>query len=318
MDIVDDESNLRNATGFLYYVVNSGVVARGLHDSVEKVIRKGSLLEVLPTEDNGDEVIMKVLNDELLCIGKWDNTTVLYRCLRYTLMPVNPILLLALQAVPPLARITVAQNEQEFCQLTKLTVGEMVNYFLEDSKKDEPELALIKYKGVVEELGPGLYFGLEVLANNGDFNENGTKKYFTGTSGKTVFATLNQLGKYSRTKVSALVDTYNQASKRSDIETQRLLPRVGESLMPSNEKKVQYQNGGNKDSGNFKTTLVLHLKDKMTMPRHQSSSSVEKIEKLIELKALDQVNKLRDKVVVKGTKLITNSIFVAYNLYCRM
>nr|CAD7411334.1 unnamed protein product [Timema poppensis] len=315
MDIVDDESNLRDTTGFLYYVVNSGVVARGLHDSVEKVIRKGALLEVLPTEDNGDEVIMKVLNDELLCIGKWDNTTVLYRCHRYTLVPVNPILLLALQAVPPLARITVAQNEQEFCQLTKLTVGEMVNYFLEDNKKDEPELALIKYKGFVEELGPGLYFGLEVLANNGDFNENGTKKYFPGTSGKTVFATLNQLGKYSRTKVSAFVDIYNQASKRSDIESQRLLPRVGESLMPSNEKKVQCQNGGNKDPGNFKTTLVLHLKDKTTMPRHQSSSSVEKTEKLIELKALDQFNTLRDKVVVKRTKLITNSIFVPYNLY---
>nr|CAD7437736.1 unnamed protein product [Timema bartmani] len=304
MDIVDDESNLRNATGFLYYVVNSGVVARGLHDSVEKVIRKGSLLEVLPTEDNGDEVIMKVLNDELLCIGKWDNTTVLYRCLRYTLMPVNPILLLALQAVPPLARITVAQNEQEFCQLTKLTVGEMVNYFLEDSKKDEPELALIKYKGVVEELGPGLYFGLEVLANNGDFNENGTKKYFTGTSGKTVFATLNQLGKYSRTKVSALVDTYNQASKRSDIETQRLLPRVGESLMPSNEKKVQYQNGGNKDSGNFKTTLVLHLKDKTTMPRHQSSSSVEKIEKLIDSDVISDNGDLSHSVVQVGDRVV--------------
>nr|CAD7424352.1 unnamed protein product [Timema monikensis] len=191
--------------------------------------------------------------------------------LLYTLVPVNPILLLALQAVPPLARITVAQNEQEFCQLTKLTVGEMVNYFLEDNKKDEPELALIK---LTAEDG-------EIEANNGDFNENGTKKYFPGTSGKTVFATLNQLGKYSRTKVSAFVDIYNQASKRSDIESQRLLPQVGESLMPSNEKKVQCQNGGNKDPGNFKTTLVLHLKDKTTMPRHHSSSSVEKTGKLI-------------------------------------
>nr|CAD7203027.1 unnamed protein product [Timema douglasi] len=304
MDIVDDESNLRDTTGFLYYVVNSGVVARGLHDSVEKVIRKGSLLEVLPTEDNGDEVIMKVLNDELLCIGKWDNTTVLYRCHRYTLVPVNPILLLALQAVPPLARITVAQNEQEFCQLTKLTVGEMVNYFLEDNKKDEPELALIKYKGFVEELGPGLYFGLEVLANNGDFNENGTKKYFPGTSGKTVFATLNQLGKYSRTKVSAFVDIYNQASKRSDIESQRLLPRVGESLMPSNEKKVQCQNGGNKDPGNFKTTLVLHLKDKTTMPRHQSSSSVEKTEKLIDSDVISDNGDLGQSVVQVGDRVV--------------
>ena len=53
-----------------------------------------------------------------------------------------------------------------------------------------------------------------------------------------------------------------------------------ESSMPSNERRI-HQNGGNNDSGNFKTTLVLHLKEKESMPRNIQSSKLEKTEKLI-------------------------------------
>lgn len=50
--------------------------------------------------------------------------------------------------------------------------------------------------------------------------------------------------------------------------------------MPSNERRV-HQNGGSHDVGNFKTTLVLHLKEKESIPRNNKSLKLEKTEKLI-------------------------------------
>jgi hypothetical protein len=52
------------------------------------------------------------------------------------------------------------------------------------------------------------------------------------------------------------------------------------SSMPSNERRV-HQNEGNNDVGNFKTTLVLHLKEKESIPRNNQSIRLEKTEKLI-------------------------------------
>lgn len=50
--------------------------------------------------------------------------------------------------------------------------------------------------------------------------------------------------------------------------------------MPSNERRV-HQNGGSHNVGNFKTTLVLHLKEKESIPRNNQSVRLEKTEKLI-------------------------------------
>jgi hypothetical protein len=50
--------------------------------------------------------------------------------------------------------------------------------------------------------------------------------------------------------------------------------------MPSNERRV-HQNGGNNDVGNFRTTLVLHLKEKESIPRNNQPIKLEKTEKLI-------------------------------------
>jgi hypothetical protein len=50
--------------------------------------------------------------------------------------------------------------------------------------------------------------------------------------------------------------------------------------MPSNERRV-HQNGANRDVGNFKSTLVLHLKEKESIPRNSQSIKLEKTEKLI-------------------------------------
>jgi hypothetical protein len=52
------------------------------------------------------------------------------------------------------------------------------------------------------------------------------------------------------------------------------------SSMPSNERKV-HQNGGNHDAGNFRTTLVLHLKEKESIPKNGQPIRLEKTEKLI-------------------------------------
>jgi hypothetical protein len=51
------------------------------------------------------------------------------------------------------------------------------------------------------------------------------------------------------------------------------------SSMPSSERRV-HQSGGNHD-GNFRTTLVLHLKEKESIPRNSQPIKLEKTEKLI-------------------------------------
>jgi hypothetical protein len=52
------------------------------------------------------------------------------------------------------------------------------------------------------------------------------------------------------------------------------------SSMPSNERRV-HQNGGSHDVGHFKTTLVLHLREKESIPGNNKSLKLEKTEKLI-------------------------------------
>jgi hypothetical protein len=52
------------------------------------------------------------------------------------------------------------------------------------------------------------------------------------------------------------------------------------SSMPSNERKV-HRNGGNHDAGNFRTTLVLHLKEKESISKNSQPIRLEKTEKLI-------------------------------------
>jgi hypothetical protein len=87
---------------------------------------------------------------------------------------------------------------------------------------------------------------------------------------------LNRLGLYKNPKVlklgKSLVNSGGICSEAAAI------PSI--SSMPSNERRV-HQNGGSQDVGNFKTTLVLHLKEKESIPRNNKSLRLEKTEKLI-------------------------------------
>ncbi|KAJ8866118.1 hypothetical protein PR048_033642 [Dryococelus australis] len=107
----------------------------------------------------------------------------------------------------------------------------------------------------------------DFVKNNAHSTENRIdfKKYNLSPNGCCVFATINQLGLYSRSNVSALVESFNRASRNGVVSQQTTAP------MPSNEK-VSHQSGDGPDQGNFKTTLVLHLKEKEHMPRHQQKS----------------------------------------------
>ena len=89
---------------------------------------------------------------------------------------------------------------------------------------------------------------------------------------------MSRIRPYKKTKSPRLRSESGEAKATSEI-----LSQVASKLkasMPSNERRV-HQNGGNHDAGNFKTTLVLHLKEKESMPRNNQSSKLEKTEKLI-------------------------------------
>jgi hypothetical protein len=64
----------------------------------------------------------------------------------------------------PSHRVALVQNGQIFRELAAIEVGEKVMLLPEtQDSRWEPELAVVRYKGPVPEMGPGTYYGLEIL-----------------------------------------------------------------------------------------------------------------------------------------------------------
>ncbi|XP_069692355.1 uncharacterized protein CYLD isoform X1 [Periplaneta americana] len=120
------------------------------------------------------------------------------------------------------------------------------------------------------------FFNVHSTEGNNDGSAFG-KRFFRCPSNAGIFVALNRLGPYHSPKTLHIKKSPAGATTCSGTD---VIPTS--SSMPSNERRV-HQNGGNHDAGNFKTTLVLHLKEKESMPRNNQTTKLEKTEKLIDL-----------------------------------
>jgi hypothetical protein len=128
---------------------------------INRVIRRGSLVEVTSTKLDGVRVAVRLVDERCLIEGSEDE----WVCSQLHLLPVDPVMLSALIAVfEPSLRVALVQNEHIFRELAAIEVGKKVMLLSEtrDSRL-EPELAVVRYKGPVPEMGPGTYYGLEIL-----------------------------------------------------------------------------------------------------------------------------------------------------------
>lgn len=128
---------------------------------VDRVIRLGSLVEVISKKHGGERVAVRLIDERCLDEGPED----VWVCSKLHLLPVDPVMLSSLIAVfEPSLRVALVQNEHIFRELAAIEVGEKVMLLSEtQDSRWEPELAVVRYKGPVPEMGHGTYYGLEIL-----------------------------------------------------------------------------------------------------------------------------------------------------------
>jgi hypothetical protein len=157
-------------TGNCFCVAKENIVAEKLahhininlkNRKINTVIRFGSLVEVTSTKLDGERVAVRLVDTGYSVEGPED----LWVCFKLHLLPVDPVMLSALIAVfEPSLRVALVQNEHIFRELAAIEVGKKVMLVSEtQDSRLEPELAVVRYKGPVPEMGPGTYYGLEIL-----------------------------------------------------------------------------------------------------------------------------------------------------------
>jgi hypothetical protein len=122
----------------------------------DRVIRLGSLVEVISTKLGGERVAVRLIDER---------SEDVWVCSKLHLLPVDPVMLSSLRAVfKPSFRVALVQNEHTFRELAAVEVGKKVMLLPESQDtRWEPELAMVWYKGPIPEMGPGTYYGLEIL-----------------------------------------------------------------------------------------------------------------------------------------------------------
>lgn len=162
-----DSFKTESKTDSCFYVAKENIVARkpafdiNINVRTTTVIRLGSLVKLTSCKLQGGRVMVRLVDERCLKEGSED----MWVCYKFQLLPVDPVMLSALIAVfKPSLRVAIVQNEHFFRELAEIEVGKKVMLLSEtpDSRL-EPELALVRYKGPVPEMGPGTYYGLEIL-----------------------------------------------------------------------------------------------------------------------------------------------------------
>jgi len=157
-------------TGSSFCVVEENIVALRLaldininieSENITRVILRGSLVEVISTPLDDVRVAVRLVDERCLVEGSED----VWLCSLLHLLPMDPGMLSALIAVcEPSLRVALVQNEHIYRELAAVEVGKKVMLLSETpGSRLEPELAVVRYKGPVPQMGPGTYYGLEIL-----------------------------------------------------------------------------------------------------------------------------------------------------------
>lgn len=128
--------------------VNVSTLRLGMLVEAVEVLRDGGL-RIRVADPGGSEL--------------WLNTE--WRCHRYDLVPVSLIMWEYLAAVPSLQdRVKLATDKQLTKDLNDVRLNSKVIVTPDAAEAaNEQILAVVKHVGPVPELGPGFYFGLEIL-----------------------------------------------------------------------------------------------------------------------------------------------------------
>ncbi|XP_014473556.1 PREDICTED: ubiquitin carboxyl-terminal hydrolase CYLD isoform X2 [Dinoponera quadriceps] len=158
-------------------------------------LRLGMLVEAL--EDLKDSAL-KIRVTDTAGSKSWCGTE--WRCHKYDLITVSHKIwqyLLAVQS--PQERVQLASNETLCEQIRSISMKDKVWYRC-DPNKHSKELAFVRYIGPVPEIGPGYYFGLELLESQEASKTCAlTKEYFICTHWNAIFATVNNICPYKET-----------------------------------------------------------------------------------------------------------------------
>jgi hypothetical protein len=170
MTEVGNSCKTKPKTGNYICVAKDNIVAERLDfdinknlksTEVDRLIRLGSLVEVISKKHGGERVAVRLIDEK--CSGEGSEDV--WVCSKFHLLPVDPAMLSSLIAVcEPSLRVALVQNEHIFRELAAIEVGKKVMLLSEtQDSRWEPELAVVRYKGPVPEMGRGTYYGLEIL-----------------------------------------------------------------------------------------------------------------------------------------------------------
>ncbi|KYN11883.1 Ubiquitin carboxyl-terminal hydrolase CYLD [Trachymyrmex cornetzi] len=194
-------------------------------------LRLGMLVEAL--EDLRESVLRIRVTDTVGGSKTWCGTE--WRCHKYDLIPVSPMVwqyLLAVQS--PQERIQLANDEALCEQIRNISVNDVAWYCSDPANRRARELAFVRYIGPVPQLGLGHYFGLELVESQ-ELSKTSllTKEYFIPThwNAATIFATINNILPYKETdSISGSIEKillsksntgtdYNNDKKRSVLDS---------------------------------------------------------------------------------------------------
>lgn len=146
-----------------YCVISENYVAKklkGTGNASHLTLMLGTLVHVHSCIDINN-VAIKVVN----CESDYDTVDEnnLWICSVSCLLPVNNILWPLVNAiVSPIERVNLLKQKSLCEQLCTIQVGTLVKFISSDGNKTE-EPAVVKYRGPIPKVGPGIYFGIELL-----------------------------------------------------------------------------------------------------------------------------------------------------------
>lgn len=233
-----------------YCVVSENYVAKILKATgnvSHLTLMLGTLVHVHSCIDN-DNVAVKVVNCEPAYDTVDENN--LWICPASCLLPVNDVLWPLVNAiVSPIERVDLLKQKSLCEQLCTIQVGTLVKFISSDGNKTG-EPAVVKYKGPIPKMGPGIYFGIELLECQSRENHNGCfagQRYFSCPEGTGKFVTVNEL---------RLVHSTTPLAPKNSA------PVISPSLLSSDSA-----------SDTYKSTAVLQLGENLEMSHVLSSDS---------------------------------------------
>ncbi|XP_014298448.1 ubiquitin carboxyl-terminal hydrolase CYLD isoform X1 [Microplitis demolitor] len=199
-----------------YVSIRDAIVTRvsGECDQSVYTLRVGMLVEAKEIKsDGGLRISVKDTNNHEV----WHKTE--WKCHRIDFVPVSEKVWYFLAAVSiPQERVRLAQDTK-FCEdVDNLKINYKVWYYPEPNSAKRYK-AVIKLIGPVEDLGPGFYFGLELLDKPDSIRTSlVAKKHFAGSSNNSTFATLVNIQPMKSDEVNFTPFSANAKLSQKEIE----------------------------------------------------------------------------------------------------